>query len=95
MRNQKEKPTYRRKVALSVCRCVGNFQNKIISFFSRRNGWNLKVCTIHLGMLPKPYLYDFVVGEQRQPARESDIAIRRRRWAYAAPAAPNEPTSRK
>ncbi len=55
--------------------------------------WNLKVCTIHLGMLPKPYLYDFVVGEQRQPARESDIAIRQRRWAYAAPAAPNDPLS--
>ncbi len=27
------------KVALSVCRCVGNFQNKIISFFLSFNVW--------------------------------------------------------
>ncbi len=34
MRNQKEKPPIDGKVALSVCRCVGNFQNKIIFFLS-------------------------------------------------------------
>ncbi len=31
--NSKTENIAHRKIALSVCRCVGNFKNKIISFF--------------------------------------------------------------